>query len=215
MGNTLSLMKRQNTPQEDFWAGQFGTEYTARNKGPQLLASKLSLFAHALSRAHDIRSCAELGCNIGLNLTALSCLLPGVRLCGVEINPDAAAAARDRLPEAEIVQGSVLDWECEQVWDLTFTCGVMIHINPELLPQLYGTLAKASRRYVLIAEYYNPSPVVVPYRGHSERLFKRDFAGEFLEANPDFRLLDYGFVWHRDPAFPLDDLTWFLLERGA
>jgi hypothetical protein len=29
------------------------------------------------------------------------------------------------------------------------------------------------------------------------------------------RLVDYGFVYRRDPAHPQDDLTWFLLEKTA
>jgi spore coat polysaccharide biosynthesis protein SpsF len=65
----------------------------------------------------------------------------------------------------------------------------------------------------LICEYYNPSPVAIPYRGHSDRLFKRDFAGEMLEMFADLKLVDYGFAYHRDPAFPQDDITWFLMEK--
>jgi hypothetical protein len=26
-------------------------------------------------------------------------------------------------------------------------------------------------------------------------------------------LCDYGFVYHRDPLFPQDDITWFLMEK--
>jgi spore coat polysaccharide biosynthesis protein SpsF len=44
-------------------------------------------------------------------------------------------------------------------------------------------------------------------------LFKRDFAGEMMDRYPDLKLLDYGFVYHRDPAFPDDDITWFLMEK--
>jgi spore coat polysaccharide biosynthesis protein SpsF len=55
--------------------------------------------------------------------------------------------------------------------------------------------------------------VSVPYRGHAERLFKRDFAGEMLKRYPKLRLLDYGFAYHGDANFPQDDITWFLLEK--
>jgi hypothetical protein len=34
-----------------------------------------------------------------------------------------------------------------------------------------------------------------------------------LDAYPDLKLLDYGFVYHRDPAHPQDDVTWFLIEK--
>ena len=66
---------------------------------------------------------------------------------------------------------------------------------------------------MLVAEYYNPVPVSIAYRGHTDRLFKRDFAGEIMERHPELRLIDYGFCYRRDPAFPQDDISWFLMER--
>jgi spore coat polysaccharide biosynthesis protein SpsF len=54
---------------------------------------------------------------------------------------------------------------------------------------------------------------MVEYRGYKARLFKRDFAGEMLDKYRDLSLLDYGFVYHRDPNFPQDDVNWFLLEK--
>ena len=97
--------------------------------------------------------------------------------------------------------------------DLALIKGVLIHINPEMLNTVYDKLYKASKRLILICEYYNPSPVAIPYRGHSDRLFKRDFAGEMLDKYSALRLIDYGFSYHRDPAFPQDDINWFLMEK--
>ena len=54
---------------------------------------------------------------------------------------------------------------------------------------------------------------MIDYRGHTDKLFKRDFAGELLDRHKDLRLMDYGFVYHGDPKFPQDDITWFLLEK--
>jgi hypothetical protein len=65
----------------------------------------------------------------------------------------------------------------------------------------------------LLCEYYNPAPTTVSYRGHNERLFKRDFAGEIMDRHPEMQLVDYGFAYHRDPNFPQDDITWFLMEK--
>ena len=64
-------------------------------------------------------------------------------------------------------------------------------------------------------EYYNPTPIEVTYRGHAGKLFKRDFAGATLDKCPDWRWVGYGLVYHRDPDFPQDDLTWFLLEKSG
>ena len=64
-----------------------------------------------------------------------------------------------------------------------------------------------------MAEYYSPAPVEVSYRGYSNKLFKRDFAGEMLKNYTDLELIDYGFLYHGDPAFPQDDINWFLLKK--
>lgn len=90
---------------------------------------------------------------------------------------------------------------------------VLIHINPDYLPIVYDKLYETSRRYICVAEYYNPFPVEVLYRGNEEKLFKRDFAGELMDRHSDLVLVDYGFQYHRDNVFPLDDITWFLLEK--
>lgn len=201
------------TPQETFWAGEFGDDYIGRNGAASRLDSVRALFHRILEKAPDVRSAVEFGCNIGLNLTALAELVPDVELHAIEINGKAAEIARNRVSRARIQTGSILDLEPGCVCDLAFTQGVMIHLAPAMLPAVYAKLARASRRYVLISEYYNPTPTAVDYRGHSEHLFKRDFAGEFMEAHPEFTLVDYGFVYRRDPIAPLDDITWFLLSR--
>jgi spore coat polysaccharide biosynthesis protein SpsF len=203
---------RNLSEQEKFWQGEFGTQYVERNIGQALVAANLALFAKALSRAGRIESLVELGTNAGNNLQALHQLLPRCELFGVEINDSACAQAR-ALNIAQIWQGSLFDFPRERRYDLTLSKGVLIHLAPELLPTAYAQLYELSQRYILIAEYYNPAPVEVSYRGNSGKLFKRDFAGEMLDRYADLQLLDYGFVYHRDGQFPADDVTWFLLEK--
>ena len=202
-----------NTPQEDFWAGEFGNDYVSRNDDQKLIASKAAMFSSILRRTGPLSSVVELGCNIGINLSAISRLLPGLELSAVEINSEAAEIARNRLPEADISTGSLFDYAPGRSFELAFTCGVMIHLSPDMLQAAYQKLGSVSSKHVLIAEYYNPTPVTIPYRGHDDRLFKRDFAGEFLIACPEYSLRNYGFVYHKDPAFPLDDVTWFLMTK--
>lgn len=199
--------------QERFWAGEFGDAYTRRNRGEGLLASKTAFLARALSRCTPIHSAIELGANIGLNLEALLRLLPDVELAAVEINETAAAQLR-RLP-VEVQQRSILDSRPDKTFDLAIAFGLLIHLAPETLPQAYDALHAASARYILLAEYYSPTPVEVTYRGHSGRLFKRDFAGEMLDRHDDLLLLDYGFAYHRDANFAMDDVNWFLLEKRS
>jgi len=202
------------TAQERFWQGEFGDAYVDRNAGAAAVASSLAFFGHALARAGGLGSVLELGTNRGLNLQALRALLPQAQLHGVELNGKACALAR-ALNVAEIWEGSLFDYPVTEGFDLAFTKGVLIHLPSDLLPAAYDKLYQASRRFILVAEYYNPTPVEVSYRGHAERLFKRDFAGDLLDRHADLRLLDYGFVYHRDPLFPADDISWFLLEKQA
>lgn len=206
-------MADYGTAQEAFWAGDFGDDYSARNAGDQLLASNTHLFSTVLARTHGVRSVLELGANIGNNLRAIATLLPAAELSAVEINPVAAEALRS-WGGATVHEGSLLDAAPDPV-DLVFTKGVLIHVAPDALPRAYDALVRASRRYVLVAEYYNPAPVAVAYRGHDERLFKRDFAGELMARHPELELIDYGFGYRHDPVFPLDDITWFLMEKSG
>ncbi|WP_293060548.1 MULTISPECIES: pseudaminic acid biosynthesis-associated methylase [unclassified Moorena] len=109
----------------------------------------------------------------------------------------------------------ILDFWPTQKYDFVLIKGVLIHINPDKLAQVYRLLYESSNRYICISEYYNPTPVELNYRGHQGKLFKRDFAGELMDQFDDLRLLDYGFVYHRDNQFPQDDTTWFLLEKNC
>jgi pseudaminic acid biosynthesis-associated methylase len=91
--------------------------------------------------------------------------------------------------------------------------GVLIHIAPDRLPVAYDTVYRHTNKWIVLCEYYNPAPVEVSYRGHAQRLFKRDFTGEMLDRFADIRLRDYGFRYRRDCVAPADDVTWFLLEK--
>jgi len=59
------------------------------------------------------------------------------------------------------------------------------------------------------------SDFIFHFRLSARLSFKRDFAGEMLDRYRDLKLVDYGFAYHRDPAFSHDDITWFLLEKVA
>lgn len=206
---------RYVTDQERFWAGQFGSEYIGRNDSPQLLASNLNFFTKALKQAGRIATALEFGANIGMNLKALQLLYPGISLYGIEINSDAVKQLGELIGQNHVYEGSIFEYPVASQVDLTLIKGVLIHINPEMLPVVYEKMYQSTSRYILVCEYYNPSPVGVAYRGHADRLFKRDFAGELLEKYPDLSLVDYGFAYRRDPVYPQDDITWFLIEKRS
>ena len=200
------------TEQERFWAGEFGNDYTNRNSQDLLLRSKLIRLQRILSRTNSVNSIVELGCNRGLNLQALKLLNDAFKLEGYEINASAAQEAK-ALGIADIFCKTITqEIANNKKFDLAFTSGVLIHIHPDKLNDVYKNLIKLSRRYILIIEYYNPTPIEVTYRGHGERLFKRDFASELIDTY-NLALIDYGFSYHREDLLMNDDSSWFLLER--
>jgi spore coat polysaccharide biosynthesis protein SpsF len=206
-------MSQYKTEQEAFWAGDFGNDYIDRNQGTEIVAANLAFFAKVLARTRNINDLLEFGSNRGLNLLALRQLLPFAGLSAVEINQKAVAELEKLGYLEKIYHTSILDFTPDYQRDLVFIKGVMIHLNPEVLPQVYDLLYQSSKRYILVMEYYNSTPAELTYRGHSGKLFKRDFAGEILDRFPDLQLIDYGFCYERDYMFPNGDCTWFLMEK--
>ena len=201
------------TPQEKFLRSDFGNDYSLRNNQDELLKNNIVFFKRILKLVGNVSSIAELGCNIGLNLLALQNIRPEFKLTGFEINSQAVKEAR-RITNANIFESSIINnLISKERFDLTFTKVVLIHINPDKLNKVYDNLVNLSNKYIFICEYYNPSPVTVEYRGHKDRLFKRDFAKELIN-NYNLNLVDYGFTYHLDPDYRLfDNMNWFLLEK--
>ncbi|QWE28986.1 pseudaminic acid biosynthesis-associated methylase [Polynucleobacter sp. AM-7D1] len=203
------------TEQEEFWAGEFGREYIERNQDEAYLLSNINFFSKALAKVGEFKDMIEFGPNIGMNMRAIQKIFPGdnARFNAVEINSQAVQQLKEHFPSENIYEKSILDWVPQKTWDLVLIKGVLIHINPDHLADVYMKLVQATAKYLLIAEYYNPTPVEVKYHDQHDRLFKRDFAGELMDSFENMNLVDYGFVYRRDPQFPQDDITWFLLEK--
>ena len=203
------------TAQEVFWASEdWGNDYMDRNNTPKI-KNFINLFSKIFNRCDgDIKSVIEFGANIGLNLHAINALTSEIDISAIEINKNAVIELSKLDFISKVYNESILDINLEGKRDFVFIKGVLIHINPEYLDVVYEKMYECSKKYIMIAEYYNPTPVTVSYRGRDDRLFKRDFAGEMLDKYPDLTLVDYGFTYHRDNNFPLDDSTWFLLKKS-
>ena len=94
-----------------------------------------------------------------------------------------------------------------------FSCGVLIHIHPDDLLSNMQKMFDYSKRYILIAEYFNRTPIMIGYQGEKDRLFKRDF-GKLFAENFSSTLVDYGFLWgHVYDSAGFDDITWWLFEK--
>jgi spore coat polysaccharide biosynthesis protein SpsF len=200
------------------WSGDFGDAYTARNAGDaDAVRGRVRVWGEVFTRMKGDfpKSALEVGPNVGLNLRALDAL--GVEeLWGVEPNP----AARSRLvadgvlPSERVVEGfghSIP--RPDHSVDLSFTSGVLIHVDPSLLEQTLREVHRVSRKYVFAAEYFSPKPETLTYRGEEGLLFKNDFGGLYLDLFDDLELVDYGFFWRRTTV--MDDSTWWLFRKKS
>lgn len=194
-----------------FWAGKNGNDYIARQQESELLAAYTAMWGRILACTDGVRNVIEFGASVGLNLDAIRALSPKTRLMAVEPNEEAVKVLIAKGYGTE--KCGLQDWNPRACADLAFTRGVLIHIPPEDLPSAYAKLYHASGRYIVVAEYYNPTPVEIEYRGQRGLLWKRDFAGDMLERYEHLRLIDYFFVYRRDPVHPQDDVTVFLMEK--
>ena len=194
------------TPQENFWKTKFGNKYSSRNTQKK----NFSHFRNILSKLNKINSVFEIGTNIGLNLDVIKKISPKIQTHGVEINK---YAYQKCLKKGHSVKNiSIHDYNEKKKFDLVFTCGVLIHLNPKKLQQTYSQIFKLSKKYILIDEYFNPTPVSITYRGYKNKLFKRDFAKEIMKKYK-LKLVDYGFLWKEDKKHQADNTTWFLFKK--
>ena len=95
------------TPQESFWAGEFGEDYIERNDGDQLLAANLNFFNNALKMAIKPTSMVEFGANIGMNLKAMKLLFPEIQIKAIEINKKAHAQLSQVIGSANAINCSI------------------------------------------------------------------------------------------------------------
>ena len=204
------------TKQTELWRGAFGDAYVDRNSiEPETIRRNISAYSEILSCAEGAppRSILEVGANIGLNLRAIS-QISDAELYAIEPNGKARETLlRDQvLKEENIFDAIAGDIPLgDRSVDLVFTAGVLIHIPESELETAYREMHRVADRYLLSIEYFSPTPVVIPYRGETEALFKRDFGGLWLDLFDDLEPVANGFFWKRTTG--MDDVNWWLFRK--
>jgi pseudaminic acid biosynthesis-associated methylase len=193
--------------QEKFWKGKFGNKYSLRH-----ISYKKNFLKNIINKKIIVKSVFEIGTNVGNNLDVIKLINKKIKTAGVEINEFAFKKAKSK--GHEVINNSIMKVDEKELprYDLTLSIGVLIHINPNKLKQVYAKLYNLSKKYILIAEYFNDQPVSIKYRGKSNVLFKRDFAKE-IKDKYKLKIVDYGFIWSEDKNYNKDNYNWFLLKK--
>ena len=194
------------TAQEQFWRGGFGDDYV-RRCGIVNWRARVPFWRQIIDITKP-RSILEVGCNAGLNLRAIRHTDPAINLCGCDINQTALEAAADDghvVAEASIFDLGNVWWEG---FDITATCGVLIHVSDADIERAMRCIMAASKRYVLAVEYAAEKTEEITYRGYSERLWRRPFGSMYVDLGLD--LVATGFL-PKEAGF--DDCTFWLLRK--
>ncbi len=208
--------KPADTVQAQFWRGEFGDTYAGRNAAThEQLRARVAMWAKILDAlaGSPPASILEVGSNIGNNLRALR-TLTGAELYALEPNEHARETlVRDQVvPADHVLEGLATHIALpDGAVELAFTSGVLIHIHPDDLLASCREIHRVAKRYIVCVEYFSDKAEVIPYRGHMDRLFKRDFGGFWLDHFADLQVVDYGFLWKRLTG--LDNLTWWVFEK--
>jgi pseudaminic acid biosynthesis-associated methylase len=199
--------------QELFWREQYAKDYRQKN---QAFDHDLGVagWKEMLRKATGIGTILECGSNIGRNIGFLEVCQAEAKRSLIELSPEAFQIATTAHKVEHAFNGSILDSNLPPgYFDLVFTCGVLIHINPDLLIKNIEKMFAYSSKYILIGEYFNRTPVMIEYQGQQNRLFKRDF-GRLVLENLSVKLVDYGFLWgYIYDAAGFDDITWWLFQK--
>lgn len=199
--------------QQKFWKKTYSENYMKKN---EKFDEQLGVqgWKKMLKNATDINNVLECGCNIGRNINFLNKVLPNSKKSIIEISEDAFKTVNERYEIDKSFNGSIVDSNFKsESFDLVFSSGVLIHIHPSDLLENMTKMFNYSKKYILIAEYFNRTPVMIEYQGENDKLFKRDFGKMFIQ-NFKVKLVDYGFLWgHIYDEGGFDDFTWWLFEK--
>ena len=184
-----------NTNQREFWKGDFGEDF--RNRHQELEnynqwymenvgVPEEDFWKKYFSKLDKNLKIVELGCNVGVKLSILK-KMGFKNLTGVEINKNAYEIAKRNDPSITWINSSIDSFEPDEPFDLVFTSFVLIHINPETLNTIIKKMVNISKKYIFGFENYGEKLTEIPYRGHSNVLWKQNFPALFKELEPSLK----------------------------
>lgn len=178
------------------WKNEFGKTYTDRNNMTVEEMNLLYKANYGITRTElnneflkdfDKRiRILEVGSNIGNQLLCLQ-NMGFANLYGLEPQLYAVELSKKNTKSINIIEGNAFDIPFkDNYFDLVFTSGVLIHINPENINKALDELYRCSNSYIWGFEYFIPVGYeMIQYRGKEELLWKTDFSRLFLDRFSD------------------------------
>lgn len=192
------------TEQIEKWAGDFGEKYIERNSFSLSDLDKLYEEKYGITRTllneeflnglDPSIKILEVGSNIGLQLALLQ-KMGFENLYGIEINKKAIELSKKFTKGINIIWGSAFDIPFkDEYFDIVFTSGVLIHINPHDIEKVLKEIHRCSSEYIWGFEYFSEEYTEILYRGHKNLLWKANFTQLYLQMFGNLELLKVKYI---------------------
>lgn len=182
--NSPTVNDENNSFQQNVWSGDFGNSYIDRNKDlhkvnsqykESIGFSKEDIFHDFFNEFNREFSILEVGCNVGLNLSILESM--GFQnLYGLEINEKAIEIAKKTHPNTQFFHSSFEDFDTNLKFDIVFSAGFLIHINPSTLDKIIKKIFSLSTNYIFGYENFSENLIKINYREHDNICWKQNFS---------------------------------------
>jgi pseudaminic acid biosynthesis-associated methylase len=112
-----------------------------------------------------------------------------------------------------VIKGEAIDIPFkDSFFDLVYTSGVLIHINPNNIGKVIQEIIRCSKQYIWGFEYFQDEGYKqIKYHGQNNMLWKTDFKKLYLKNNPELKLITEKLYHYRENNYLTDQM--FLLEK--
>ena len=156
-------------------------KYTDENKNS--IQGKISDFINYICIGLGAVKICEVGCNVGNNLSSFN---KSVNVTGIDLNESALKNASVNYPNFKFKKASAIDIPFpDNSFDLVFTRGVLIHINPDDLKKAISELYRISKKWIFNLEYFGEDEKMIEWKRGNDLLWYRNMKKHWSEYDVD------------------------------
>jgi len=194
----MDKVNKLNSQQRKFWLGEFGSSYLERNLTldnvderykQETGITRKQIFNQFFQKINKNSKILELGCNVGLNLLILK-NMGFTNLYGLELSKSALQIASKNMPDITFIHSSIEEYNPKgMMFDLVFTVGVLIHIDPKALRSIIKKIVSLTKNYIFGFEYFSNNLTEIEYRSQKNVCWKQNFPLLYRKIEPNLKLI--------------------------
>jgi len=137
-------------------------------------------------------SILEVGAASGPNLYLLAKLLPGVKLTGIDINPEAVTKGNEWFKEEGITNVTLSVGKADDLkqfqdksFDVVFTCSTLVVVGPDKIKRVIAEMLRVARRAIVLLEWHSfNAKQSSPLGDYHLGFWKRDYMALLSQLAP-------------------------------